>query len=222
METSLYHLYLHPQSRAVRIMLGEAGVNCQLILEKPWARRPEFMAINPIGMVPVLRHEGLNICGYVAIREYINELMPDIQILGKSPYIRCEVRRICEWFDIKCTNEVINGIIEQKVYKKFLGLGTPDSRIIMNAIENLKIHLSYCEYLLLRQNCLAGTQLTAADYTAAAFFSALDYVGSVDWAKYPETKNWYSRIKSRPSFRPLLDEYIPSLPPPSHYSNLDF
>ena len=222
METILYHLWLHPQSRAIRLMLSEANVNYKLELEKPWLRRVEFLAMNPMGNLPVLRHENLIICGYNPIREYCTELFSDLNFMGKSHYAKAEARRMCDWFDIKFTGEVINGIIEQKVMKKFLGLGTPDSRIILNAIENLKIHLSYCEYILQRQNCLAGEQISAADLTAAAFFSCLDYVGSVDWNKYPDTKNWYARMKSRPSFRLLLDEYIPSLPPPNHYSNLDF
>jgi len=52
--------------------------------------------------------------------------------------------------------------------------------------------------------------------------SCVDYVGDVPWEQYPEAKEWYARIKSRPSFRELLKETIPAMPPPKHYADLDF
>ena len=42
------------------------------------------------------------------------------------------------------------------------------------------------------------------------------------WEDYQEAKEWYARIKSRPSFRPLLGDYVPGTRPPAHYSDLDF
>jgi glutathione S-transferase len=44
----------------------------------------------------------------------------------------------------------------------------------------------------------------------------------VDWALNDATKEWYARIKSRPSFRPLLADRISGLAPPAHYDDLDF
>ena len=43
-----------------------------------------------------------------------------------------------------------------------------------------------------------------------------------EWEKHEPAKNWYARIKSRPSFRPILQDYIPGIPPAKHYKNLDF
>jgi glutathione S-transferase len=50
----------------------------------------------------------------------------------------------------------------------------------------------------------------------------LDYLGDVPWDRHPGAKLWYSRIKSRPSFRPLLADRLPGLKPPEHYDDLDF
>jgi glutathione S-transferase len=61
-----------------------------------------------------------------------------------------------------------------------------------------------------------------ADLAAAAQLSALDYIGDVDWALNDAAKEWYARIKSRPSFRPLLADRISSIAPPAHYDDLDF
>jgi len=52
--------------------------------------------------------------------------------------------------------------------------------------------------------------------------SAVDYLGDVPWDEDETAKAWYARIKSRPSFRALLGETLPGLPPSPHYANLDF
>jgi glutathione S-transferase len=50
----------------------------------------------------------------------------------------------------------------------------------------------------------------------------LDYLGEIDWASEPAAREWYSRVKSRPSFRGLLTDRVRRLPPASHYADLDF
>ncbi len=51
---------------------------------------------------------------------------------------------------------------------------------------------------------------------------ALDYLGDVPWEAHEPAKEWYARIKSRPSFRPILADHVPGAPPPKHYADLDF
>ena len=50
----LYHLWLSPFSRKVRIVLREKNLDFTLKTEKVWERRPEFLALSPAGEVPVL------------------------------------------------------------------------------------------------------------------------------------------------------------------------
>ena len=64
--------------------------------------------------------------------------------------------------------------------------------------------------------------MTAADLAAAGQLSALDYIDFVPWDKFERVKDWYARLKSRPSMRPILRDRIEGLPPPSHYDNPDF
>ncbi|MGZ9594304.1 MAG: glutathione S-transferase family protein, partial [Candidatus Liberibacter asiaticus] len=64
--------------------------------------------------------------------------------------------------------------------------------------------------------------MSYADFAASATISILDYLGEIDWDTAPIVKEWYQRMKSRPSFRPLLSERIRGLLPVSHYTNLDF
>ena len=102
------------------------------------------------------------------------------------------------------------------------GGGAPDSQALRAARANIKYHLKYFGWLAATRNWLAGDRLTQADLAAAAAFSVLDYMGEIDWSEEDALKDWYARIKSRPSFRPLLADRLRGMPPVSHYVDLDF
>ena len=69
---------------------------------------------------------------------------------------------------------------------------------------------------------LAGDRMSLADLAAAAHLSAVDYLGDVPWSEDEAAKNWYARVKSRPSFRPILNETLAGIPPSKTYADLDF
>ena len=60
---TLFHNPMSAGSRAVRLMLGELGLDVQLISENVWERREEFLSMNPAGTVPVLQDDGQTIIG---------------------------------------------------------------------------------------------------------------------------------------------------------------
>ena len=69
--------HLSPFSRKVRIVLAEKNLEFTLKFEKTWERRPEFLALNPAGEVPVLiEPDGTVIAGTEAIVEYLDEVYP--------------------------------------------------------------------------------------------------------------------------------------------------
>jgi glutathione S-transferase len=68
---------------------------------------------------------------------------------------------------------------------------------------------------------LASREVSLGDLAVAAHLSALDYFGEVPWADFPAIAEWYMRMKSRPSFRSLLNDRVPGQPPVSHYSDPD-
>lgn len=219
----LYHVALCPFSRKVRVVLNEKAVPHQLQVEKVWERRPQFLALNPAGQVPVLvEEEGAVVAESSAICEYLEETHPNPSLIGGSARQRAEIRRLVAWFDLKFEREVTRNLVGEKMMKRFLGLGEPNSAAIRAGHVNLPVHLDYITYLAERRSWLAGDDLSLADIAAAAHLSCLDYIGDVPWEKYPAAKDWYVRIKSRPSFRPLLADHIAGLPPPRHYADLDF
>jgi len=100
--------------------------------------------------------------------------------------------------------------------------GNPDAGAIRAGYANLRPHLDYLGWLAETRPWLGGNSLSLADLAAAAHLSALDYLGDVDWGLNDAAKDWYARVKSRPSFRPLLQDRISGLIPPEHYTDLDF
>lgn len=219
----LYHNWFCPFSRKVRILLAEKGLEFDLKAEKVWERRPEFLAMNPAGTTPVLVEDnGAVIVGNYPVSEYIEEVYASPSLRGDDPQQRAEVRRLTDWFDNKFYGEVNHHLINEKVMKRFLAMGEPDSFALRCASGNIHYHLDYIGYLADRREWLAGDHFSQADITAAAHLSCADYFGNVPWEAHEEAKNWYMRIKSRRSMRAIMKDRIAGLIPPKHYSLLDF
>ncbi len=220
---TLYHLWLSPFSRKIRVALREKGLEFELKIEKVWERRPDFLSMNAAGTVPVLvDDDGTTIADSGAICEYLEEVYPEKPLLAGTPAERGEVRRLLAWFDQKFAREVSDNLYREKIMKRFLRIGEPNSSAIRAGHQNIHYHLDYIAWLTERRRYLAGERFSLADIAAAAHLSALDYLGDVPWEQHSGAKDWYARIKSRPSFRPILADHIPGAPPPKHYADLDF
>ncbi|TAH37777.1 MAG: glutathione S-transferase family protein [Alphaproteobacteria bacterium] len=220
---TLYHIWLSPFCRKVRFYMAEKSLPFELKVEKIWERRTEFFTLNPAGEVPVLvDQDGKAIVDANAICEYLEETYASPNLLGHDPHARAETRRLIAWFDGKFNREVSAYLVDEKMMKRFVGLGEPNSHAIRAGKANIGHHLDYISYLIERRNWLAGDQFTLADIAAAAHLSCIDYLGDVPWDNHPVAKQWYMRIKSRPAFRGLLADHIPGVPPPKHYAQLDF
>lgn len=228
---TLFHHPICPHSRFVRLALEEYGVSPRLVEERVWERREEFLEFNPAATTPVLVEEGTPpVPGAGVIAEYLDETrgltLGEFRLLPADLAGRVEVRRLLIWFNDKFFDEVSGALAMERVYKRYIpasrGGGSPDTETLRAAKSNIKYHLAYIGWLVRKRDWLAGDRLTYADLAAAAHLSAVDYLGDVPWDEDETAKNWYARIKSRPSFRALLEEALPGLPPASSYANLDF
>lgn len=225
--SQLFHLPVSPACRTIRLVLGEKGLDPALREERDWERRDAFLRLNPAGEVPVLLEDDSRpICGFWPIVEYLEETRPNPVLLPGDPGQRAEVRRLSDWFVRKFGAEVSEPLIYEKVTKRFLsaqaGGGGPEMGIVRAALHNIRYHLDYVCYLMESRQWLAGDEMSLADLVAAAHFSCLDYVGDVPWNQYAGAKEWYVRLKSRPTFRTLLADHVPGMPPPRAYADLDF
>lgn len=220
---TLFHLWLHPFSHKIRILLSEKGLDFTPVVEKIWERRTDFLALNPAGDVPVLVEEdGTTISGSRAIEEYLEEAYPETPLLGADPIRRAETRRLISWFDTKFAREVTDNLVGEKMMKRLLRLGEPNGPAVRAGHANIHYHLDYIGFLCEKRNWLAGDDFSLADITAAGHLSTVDYLGDVPWEQHPGAREWYARIKSRPSFREILEERLPGQPPARHYGNVDF
>lgn len=220
--TRLYHVPLSPFCRKVRLTLAEKKIEVELVEERYWEQGQDFLRRNPAGKVPVLRIENRTLSESQAICEYLEETVPEPRLMPRDPDGRYEVRRLCAWFDDKFHDEVTSKLLYERVNKKIMGLGYPDSKNVKFGAGRIKYHLDYLSWLLDQRRWLACDQMTLADLSAAAHLSALDYISDVDWSRSQNVRDWYAKIKSRPSFRSLLADQIPGFPPPPHYADLDF
>ena len=228
---TLFHHPLSPRSRYVRLILSEYGLAARLVEERFWERREEFLLLNPACELPVLMADGQPaVPGASIIAEYIEETLPpsqvDDRLLPAKAAQRVEVRRLASWFNDKFHDEVSGPLVLERVYKRHMtreqGGGSPETESLRAARHNIRYHLAYIGWLVRTRDWLAGDRLSLADLAAAAHLSAVDYLGDVPWNEDEAAKNWYARVKSRPSFRPLLVETLAGIPPAEHYADLDF
>jgi glutathione S-transferase len=220
---TLFHLPLCPFSRKLRVALREKNLDFELQQERVWERRPEFLAMNPAGEVPVLvEPDGLVVVDSGVIAEYLEETYRERPLIGIDRVDRAEVRRLVLWFDLKMNREATQNLVGEKMMKRMMGYGHPNSSAIRAGHANLHHHLDYVGWLVERRRWLAGDHFSLADIAAAAHLSVLDFIGDVPWGDHEPAKDWYARIKCRPSFRQLLADHVAGHTPPVHYADLDF
>ena len=226
LDRTLHHFTLDPFSRTVRLALGEKRLAFAETAVRYWERPDALTAMNPSGLPPVLvdgrGREAVAVCESRAILEHLEERHPETPLLPADARGRAEARRLLHWFERKFDYEVNGLLLHEKMEKRLLGLGPPELAALRAGREALRAHLAVVEALLAERHWLAGPELTVADLAAAAHLSVVDYMGEAPWNDHPHVRAWYARIKSRPSFRPLLSDRQPGMPPALHYDDLDF
>jgi len=227
-ERTLHHFPLDPASRQVRLALGEKRLPFVDVSVRYWERPRELTKLNPSGMVPVLVEAEagkppLVLCEPRAILDHLEETYADPPLFAPGdPAERAEARRLITWFERKFEFEASGYILHEKIEKRLLGLGAPELANLRTGKDALKNHLFMLDELLQAREWLAGKRMSLADFAAAAHFSVIDYFGDMPWREFPAVKTWYMKMKSRPAFRPLLQDRWPGLHPAGHYDDLDF
>jgi glutathione S-transferase len=228
---TLFHHPFCPHSRFIRLALAEHGLEHRVVEERVWERREEFLMLNPAATTPVLVAEGYPpVPGAAAIAEFLDETagagLHERRLMPVEIGQRIEVRRLTAWFNEKFSAEVSGPLVMERFYKRLMrieqGGGPPDTDAIRAARINVRYHIAYIGWLVRTRDWLAGDHMSLADLAAAAHLSTVDYLGDVPWIEDEVSKNWYARVKSRPSFRPLLAETWPGLAPAPSYVDLDF
>ncbi len=222
---SLLHQSFDPASRFARLMLAEKGLAARLV--ETGVGNEALARHNPALTIPVLIDEPptggeISVAPVAAIAEYLEEVYRDPPLLPSTSAGRAEARRLLHWFDVKFETEVNALIIRRRLDAKTQGRRWGEPEPIRQAAEAFAWHFDYLNYLLERRAFLAADRLTIADLVAAAHISVSDYFGLVPWSDFPDVRQWYARVKSRPSMRPLLADRLEGAAPAQCYADLDF
>ncbi|RID91703.1 glutathione S-transferase family protein [Gemmobacter lutimaris] len=182
-------LYTNPMSRGriARWMLEEIGepYEAQLLVYGTTMKAPDYLAINPMGKVPALRHHGRIVTECAAICTYLADAFPDA---GMMPTDHAAFYR---WMFFGA------GPVEQAVTNTALGFVVPPERQRTAGYGSLEDVVATLEH-----------RLTEAPYFAGDRFSAVDvYLGSqIGWGlrfgtlpDRPAFREYWTRIADRPA-----------------------
>ena len=221
----LYHWPLDPAGRLVRLALAEKGEGFETLESPPWAPHPDIARLAHGAVAPaVVELEAdprVVACGTQAICEYLEETSEGAALLPPDAAGRAEARRLWAWVEAGC-EEVTDTLLTERVMQWVRRGPEPGSQRLRRGAHALRGRLTFLNAMVEINGYLAGRQMSLADLAAAAHLSAYDYFGDVEWDAVPDLKEWYGKLKSRPSFRPLLADRLDAVRPVAHYADLDF
>lgn len=211
----LIHVVFQPASRLVRLMAGEKRLVIDPHLaEDAQAHMPVFIDL-----------DGTKCEGLWAIVDLLEGAYPEVPLVPEAGAERGETLRWLDWTMSFFGDHVTKKIINEKANPRFTGApsrSTPDMNVIRGGREALRDLIPVLGKTVDEHGYLVSRTCTLADLALAAHFSALDYFGEVPWDGNVPLREWYMRMKSRPSFRSLLGDRVPGQPPIKHYADLDF
>jgi glutathione S-transferase len=186
-------LYTHPMSRGriARWMLEEVGhpYRAEVIEFGAAMKDPAYLAVNPMGKVPAIRHGDAVVTEAAAICVYLADAFPEARLAPptgdrrRAPYYR--------WMFFAA------GPVESALSNKALGFEVPGERRGMVGYGSVADAVNALEFAVSQSDYIAGDRFTAADV----------YVGSqIGWGmmfgtleKRPAFERYWERIASRPA-----------------------
>jgi glutathione S-transferase len=187
-------LYTNPQSRGrvARWMLEEIGLpyKTELLDYASTMKAPVYLAVNPMGKVPALRHGDIVVTENAAICAYLADAFPQAGLAPppgdrlRAPYYR--------WLFFAA------GPVEYAVSNKALGFMVPPERERMMGYGTLARALDTLEAAVSRSSYLAGDRFTAADLYVGSHIGFGMMFGTID--KRQAFEQYWQRLSNRPAY----------------------
>ena len=185
--------YTNPMSRGriVRWMLEEVGHPYETVLLEYGGsmKGPDYLAINPMGKVPAIKHGGCVVTEAAAICAYLADAFPDAKLAPphgdrmRGPYYR--------WMFFAA------GPLESAVTGKALGLLAPKEKAMMAGYGTFDDVMNALEGAVANGPYICGDRFTAADvYVGAQIGWGLQF-GTID--KRPAFEDYFARLRERPA-----------------------
>jgi len=184
-------LYTNPMSRGrvARWMLEETGApyRVEILDYGTTMKAPEYLAINPMGKVPAIRHNGKVVTENAAICAYLADAFPAAGLAPKTSE-RADYYR---WLFFAA------GPLEYAVTNNAFGMKPPPDREGAVGYGNYKKALDTLEYAVTRMPFIAGDRFTAADLYVGSHLGFGMQFGSIE--KRPAFETYYAKLKDRPA-----------------------
>ncbi|MGH7003366.1 MAG: glutathione S-transferase family protein [Alphaproteobacteria bacterium] len=237
----LYHHNISVCAQKVRIALAEKDIPHErrhVNLMKAEQVTPEFLKINPKGVVPALVHDGNSVVESTVIMEYLDDVFPERPLRPASCLSRARMRVWAQVPDaalhaacgtvtyaaafvrqIKAANspEALRDRLAKipdraraLQQQQLLDLGL-DAPFLAGAVKLHDKVLGDMEKALSAQSWLAGADFSIADCAIAPYVLRLDRLGLERmWDHRPRVADWYARLRARPSWAQAIVPF-PSL-----------
>ena len=224
----LYNAPVSTCSQRVRMALSEKNldwVDRRVSLRDGAQLQPDYLALNPNGLVPTLVHDGKVIGDSSVILEYLEDVFPDFPLRPADPFELARMRMWRQYIDEvptaatripsfhasfgnalrKMAPEVRAAAAAQRPLRKHMLLKIgPDGfseRDLREAMEQITQTLKRMEQSLETAPWLCGEMFTIADISALPTLVRMEDLGFANlWAEMPGVSAWYQRICARASF----------------------
>jgi glutathione S-transferase len=187
--------YTNPMSRGriVRWMLEEVGETYETVLLDygTTMKDAEYLAVNPMGKVPAIKHGDIVVTEAAAICAYLADIFPNKGLAPapgsrlRGPYFR--------WLFFAA------GPVEAAVTAKSLGLLAPEDKKAMAGYGSFEETINALEQAVSHSAYICGDQFTAADVYVGSQIGWGMMFGSID--KRPAFADYVARLQSRPAAR---------------------
>jgi len=194
----LYHFPPSPNSRRVQLTAAHLGIafdEQQVVdITKGEQKTPEYLALNPNGLVPTLVDGNLVLWESRAIAQHLASKKPDAGLLGRDEVQRADIARWQCW-DAGHVMPNMFTLVWEVLVKAMLKLGPPDQPAVDRAYEQIGRFLGVLDASLKGRQYLVGETLTLADLTVAASFTYADAL-KLPVGDFPQMQDWFARMRA--------------------------
>lgn len=192
----LHGMKLSGHCHRVELFLSVLGLPYEYIAVNLGAgehKKPEYLALNPFGQVPVIQDGEVTLADSTAILVYLEGRYGEGRWLPRDPVGAAQVQR---WFSV-AAGQLAFGPGAARVITLFKRADDP-APVIARSHALLKV----MEAELTQRPFLVGAQPTLADLANYAY-TARAPEGNVSLAEYPAVRAWLARIEALPGFVPM-------------------
>ena len=200
----LYNSPGSPNALRTRAVAFELGFDPEIINVNVGTgdnRKPEFLAINPNGKVPVLVDGDVVIWESRAINAYLAALKRERDLNPADPVKRAAVDQWSYWQAIHL-GPAMQRVAFERVQKKGFGRGEPDENSITGELKTVAELLGILEQALAGKEWIAGT-LSLADFGLATTFT-LRKEAKLGVEALPNVTAWIERLEARPGWQKAI------------------